>query len=912
MASAFATVIVMSFVGDVSVHRAAAADVEITANTPSVNLDTFVGSTAHVANGVTVGPGLPAISATSQAWFLTNDGTVTGGSTIKFLPGGTITNNAGKTISGTATAITFGDLVSGNPVGGPGTVNNYGTITGGVEGVTMWFGGTVNNYFGGTIQTATGLNAVSIGQGASRTLFNAGTIAATRTAGFSTGVLIQGGPAAFTNTGTGVIFGDFNGVYGSASVAFTSFVNAGVIRSSRGSAAEVWGGGTIVNTGTIENLGNGSNSDSNGILIRNNAAADVTNSGTITGRVNAINFALSGGAAPAATHTLRLQTGSILNGNVVGGSGTDNLILQGTGTESIAKFLNFETLTMNGGDWALTGNGTFSASTTVQSGALRVNGQLTSPVVSVLAGGTLTGAGTVVGNVTNESGGNVQVNSGTLTFDGNYVHQAGALFTVGVTPSTNGALLVSGAGHKATLNGGTVRVLAGAGNYALNTQYTILTAAGGRTGAFDNAISNFTFLDPSLSYDANNVYLTLVRNSVAFAGIGSTPNQISAGGGLENLGLTNPIVEAVLLLTPDQARAAFDSVSGEVHPSLHSQMLGDAVLVRDAIMGRQRQLGEQEREEATTPAAFADEDVAALSYAKKERKTKSGPARPVKVPPRVSAPVWGAWAQAYGNWNRLDGDGNAATLRATHGGAIGGVDVTFANNWRIGLAAGGGRTDAKVDARQSSGTIDSIHFAAYGGGRLGDILLRAGGAYSHHDISTTRTVAMAGFADNLAASYNGNTVQAFGEAAYRLPAGRLVAEAFAGLAHVRVSTDSFVERGGAAALSVSGADTSGTFSTLGLRGQAPFALGSWSMTARGSLGWQHAFDDSAPVSWMSFAASPSPFAIAGVPIATDSLLVEAGFDALLDRNMTLALLYTGRIASDADSHALKASFAVKF
>ena len=161
--------------------NARAADVEITADTPAVNLDAETGSTAHIASGVTVGPSNPAISATLQAWSVTNDGTVTGGNTVKLDQGGTFTNASGASVTGSLTALTFGYKPIGlPPAGGPGTLNNYGTITGGAEGVTMWLGGTVNNYLGGTITTATGLNAVSIGQGTSRTLFNSGTIQATK------------------------------------------------------------------------------------------------------------------------------------------------------------------------------------------------------------------------------------------------------------------------------------------------------------------------------------------------------------------------------------------------------------------------------------------------------------------------------------------------------------------------------------------------------------------------------------------------------------------------------------------------------------------------------------------------------------------------------------------------------------
>lgn len=855
-----------------------AADVEITANTSSVDLDTFTGTTARINSGVTIGPSSPAISATLQAWSLTNNGAVSGGNAVRLNQGGTFLNASGATVTGSLTAMTFGYKPIGlPPAGGPGYLDNYGTIIGGVEGVTMWFGGTVNNYVGGTIKTETGLNAVSIGQGTSRTLFNSGSIQATKTTGFSTGVLIQGGPSAFTNASTGVIFGDYNGVYASASAVFTSFGNAGSISSRRGPAVEATGGGTIVNTGVI------GSTNAEGILIRNNSNADITNSGSISGAVNAISFAAGGGAATAAVHTLRLQTGSALNGNVLGGANTDNLILEGAGAESIAKFQNFEGLTMNGADWTLNGAGAFSTGTTVQAGVLRVNGQLTSPAVDVQSGGALTGSGAVVGNVTNNTGGNVRVDSGTLTFNGNYIHQMGAFFTVGVTPSTNGVLAITGAGHTATINGGTVRVLAGAGNYAPNATYTILTTTGGRTGAFDNVTSNLAFLTPSLAYDPNNVYLTLVRNSVDFAGIGGTPNQMSAGRGVEALGVNNPIVGAALLLTPGEARAAFDSLSGEIHPSLRAVMLDESRLLRDAIVGRMRQDG------------------------------ASGSSKAV-----AGAPAYETWTQAFGNWTRLGGNGNAATARSATGGAVGGVDVTLDHDWRFGVAAGGGGSDIGVAARSSSGAIDTFHVAAYGAGTFGAIGLRAGAAYSRHDVRTNRIVAFRGFADAPHAGYGAGTAQFFGEAAYRLELDRTRAEVFADAAHVGVGNDGFTESGGAAALSVASSTEWATFTTLGTRLRSTiWSTEEWGAAVRGSLGWQHGFNVAGAVSSMafatrSFASSAAPFPIAGASVASDALLIEAGLEGLLAGDMRLSLGYSSRLAAEAGAHAVKGDFILRF
>lgn len=916
---------------------AKAADVEIPNSSNGVNLDTFSGSTANVASGVVVtntgtliSTSYPGIYASAQSWILSNAGTITSatspGPAIRFTAGGTI-NNSGSISSTTSHAIilsnggTVNNLATGtisgtgssssfaiNASGSPTTVDNAGTING---QVFITAGGTVTNQSSGTISVAVNNSvAVTVLGGTTRSVTNYGSIQSTG-GGTSTGVEIGSGTGTglLNNVSSGSIFGTFNGVYTGASVVL-DLTNNGTIQANTGSAVEARGGGTITNTGIIENKGLGAAAESNGIYIHNAVTAEIINSGTITGGVNAINFTRAGGIG--ATHTVRLRTGSVLNGNVVGGTGTDNLILEGTGTENITKFSNFETLTMNGVDWTLSGTGTFSTTTTVQSGTLQVNGQLTSPAVGIQSGATLTGSGTVVGDVTNA--GNVRVDSGTLTFNGNYIHQTGAFFIVGVTPSINGLLAITGAGHTATINGGTVSVLAGVGSYALNTQYTILTTTGGRSGTFSSVTSNFAFLDPSLTYDTNNVYLTLTRNSIDFASIGITPNQISAGGGLAALGMSNPIVSAALMLSPDQARAAFDSVSGEIHPSLHSLMIDESQLVRDAILGRQRQDNDQTG--TSRAIAWASEDIddtVTSSYARKARKAKGGPKWPIKAAPPAVAPVYGAWVQGYGNWTRLNGDGNAATLRSSTGGAIGGFDVTLNHNWRFGFAAGGGRTDARVDARLSSGTIDTFHLAAYGGGNIGDILFRTGAAYSHHDVSTSRTITFPGFADNAAAKYDAHTSQIFGEAAYRLNPGLVRSEAFANIAHVRVHSDSFSETGGPAALNVAAADTSTTFTTLGLRAQAPLpAFGSWAVTARGSLGWQHAFDTVPPVSWMAFAASTAPFAVAGVPIATDAALIEAGIDALVRSNTRLSLMYTARLAADASAHAVRANLAVRF
>lgn len=83
-------------------------------------------------------------------------------------------------------------------------------------------------------------------------------------------------------------------------------------------------------------------------------------------------------------------------------------------------------------------------------------------------------------------------------------------------------------------------------------------------------------------------------------------------------------------------------------------------------------------------------------------------------------------------------------------------------------------------------------------------------------------------------------------------------------------------------------------------------------TARGSLGWRHAAGDVTPTSLLAFAGGGSAFGILGVPIAQDSAVVEAGFDVLVARNVSVGLSYVGQAASHAQDHDFKANMTWKF
>ncbi|RDJ21237.1 autotransporter outer membrane beta-barrel domain-containing protein, partial [Bosea caraganae] len=56
----------------------------------------------------------------------------------------------------------------------------------------------------------------------------------------------------------------------------------------------------------------------------------------------------------------------------------------------------------------------------------------------------------------------------------------------------------------------------------------------------------------------------------------------------------------------------------------------------------------------------------------------------------------------------------------------------------------------------------------------------------------------------------------------------------------------------------------------------------------------------------------NPFSVAGIPVARNAALVEAGLDLAISRNATLGLSYAGQLASDVQDHAFKGNLEVRF
>ena len=894
-----------------TVAPALAADVEISSDIHNgYLLDGHSGSTVQVDNGVTLDnttfnficpsgtiPGgytSSALCASTSAWSVTNNGTIGQGG-IYFIAGGNVDNygsissdNAIWIERGYATVVnekgatTTGALVIGNfdslAQATGGSVENWGTMTSGGQTVGVAGSGIVTNHKDALIQGANGGTAVTFVIGTSHVVVNDGTIQSNDGSG-GTGVAADYGD--ITNSSTGQILGAYNGIWANGSGA-TTIKNDGLIEASKaiklyglfGSAIEMDAGGSITNSGTIRAFTSSTTNGDYGIYF--SGAGSITNTGTIESTDGGMAIKFNGNKE----HTLTLGTGSVLVGAVQGGSGTDHLILQGTGSETLDQFAGFETLDMQGTHWTLTNSGTIATSTSVSDGILSVNGTLTTPALTIANGGTLGGGGTVAGAVEVSAGGKIAPGNsiGTLTVAA-ATYDANSTFEVQVDPTSADELVVTAT---ATIDpSATVSVLAGSGTYSDGHSYLILNA-GTRNGTFGGITDDSAFLSFSLDQThANQVWLTVTK-IVNLPDVAETPNQFAAATGIQGQGSGTPLFDAIAMLDADSARAAFDLSSGEIHATTGGALLDDSRFVREAVLDRLDQ-------DWLTSGALGGGGADGVA----------------------AGPTWSAWGQGVGSSANANGDGNAASYSRSLGGFFAGMDARSPGAWALGGAIGYTGTSLSVPDRLSAATITGYHAAVYGQIEVGNLALRLGGAAMSGTISTVREDTFAGFSETLSASYGATVGQAFAEAAYRMHFGGVTFEPYADIAAVNASTGAFSETGGAAALSASAQSHGITFTTIGARASTLIPLGGSAIELSASIGWQHAIGDTTPMAALAFAGG-TPFTVAGVPMARDALKLDARADWRIGSHTSLGIGYSGLIASGAGDHAVTARLTIRF
>lgn len=691
-----------------------------------------------------------------------------------------------------------------------------------------------------------------------------------------------------TSSGWGAQFAVFGGQAGTVTVAgnqaFTGmqFLTNGyqVVAGSNGSLTATNGaGGTLaavrvdagatalisaplVGTGGIQKL------DSGTLVL---AGANTYTGGTT----------VSGGTLMGNTRSLQ---GNILNNASLvfaqGTNGTFNGSLTGTGT----------TTKTGAGTLLLTGNQAFSGAFNVNQGVLEVGnaanpGASLAAQVTVANGAALTGTGTVASLV--NQGTVMPGKGGELNVTGNFTNAASGSLLVDVSGNPTSYLDVGGTANL----GGSLQVVNLAG-FSGSGHYTVVTAAGGVTGKFANTnLSNSAFLNSAVAYGANQVTLSLSRNGTGFAGVALSGNQRGVATALSGPGAPAELTGNILPMSAAQARAAFDSLSGEIHASTASVLIEDSRYVREAVNDRLRQ----------ADCSRQDDPRRTLAPSANQQLTSEG----------CQGQAVG-WIRALGGWGDFDGSSSHASVDRELQGFMLGVDRALDEQWKVGIAAG--YTNSSIDAhqRRSDASVDSYHLSTYLGYQLDAFAARLGVAYSWHDIDTKRDVEVGAYNDRLKAKYKARSAQVFGEVGYAIDAGGIALEPFAGLAYVKYDSDTAHEKGGAGRLEGS-VDQDVTYSTLGLRAGKRIELANGTaITPRASLGWRHAFGDTKPDADLRFIEGGAGFSASGVPIAKDAAVVEAGLDLAVGESGKLGIGYSGQLSNDARDHGVTVSFSMGF
>ncbi|ENW5164324.1 autotransporter domain-containing protein [Serratia marcescens] len=484
-------------------------------------------------------------------------------------------------------------------------------------------------------------------------------------------------------------------------------------------------------------------------------------------------------------------------------------------------------------------------------------------------------------------------------------------------------------------------------SYKTGQSYRILTSDGGIDGQFAAAVSKSAFLDVALNHSANAVDLTIAQKDTGgenpggenpggenpggenpggenpggenpggenpggenpggenpggenpggenpgsgkpgiFQTVAESGNQWNTAGALSTLTQSGPslaLYNSLLLLSAPEAREAFNQLSGEVYPSMQSNLIAGSTQLFNVL--NQRMLRLFDNDSLPIPPL-------AMSLVQPAQAQNSG-----------------VWGQTFSSWGKNSGNGNVGKLDGNTTGFLLGADRKLADhNVRIGGYFGYSRGDYDVDSRRSKADTDNYHLGLYAAGQLDAFSLRGALGYTWHKIEGKRNVDFSGFSDRLKSDYDANSLLAFTEAGYRFGQPEMNVEPFINLSYIRLHTDSFQESGGAAALSVRNETMNTFYSTLGVRGVTELPK---NVSLYGSLGWQHAYGDKNTSSRMAFAGSDA-FVTQGQAVDDNVMVGDIGVSVKLSRAATLDVGYQGQFGADTRVNSVNANLRWSF
>jgi len=904
-----------------------AGSATITNNNDLLFFDTSTAGSAAITNNAggtvdfsfTIGPnGDNRISAGSIAgagdYVLGGNELTVGGNNLSTTVSGVIADGGAsggtgaslvKTGTGTLTLTGTNTYAGGTTFAG-GTVSvssdaNLGDAAGGLifNGGALQISGTTFNTTARTINLGAGGGTFDIADAANNFILSQN---------LSGGALTKSGAGTLTLTGTesfsgatvsaGTLVFDANSTAGNAVITNTSQLTFATNATA--------GNATITNTSQLNFYGY--STAGNAVIINSgNVLFDGDSTPDNAQLINTASTAVINFFTPGLNSDGKLSAGSIAgNGRFDLNSteltvGSNNLSTTVTGVITGAgQFTGTSLIKVGTGTLNLAGINTYTGATIVDGGVLRVDGSIaTSSSVTVNANAALMGTGTVSSTTINSGGALLGGNgaAGTsLAISGSLAFQSGAYYLVQVNPATASSVNVSGT---ATLGGATVNAVFASGSYVAK-QYTILTA-GSVSGTFgslanSNLPSNF---HTELSYDGTHAYLNLILNFVAPPGHGLSGNQQSVG---------NAIIDSfnrnggISLVYSGLTSAGLTQASGETAAGSQAttfQAMGQFMGLLTDPSGAGRDTG--------SPAAPAYADSAPAGAA------RDAFAMLAKVPPaKTFEQRWSVWASGFGGSQTTDGNtaqgSNNTTSRLF--GTAAGAEYWFSPETLAGFALVGGGTSFSVTGG-GTGRSDLFQAGAYVRHTNGASYITAALAYGWQDVTTDRTVTLAGV-DRLRAEFNANAWTGRVEGGYRFVAPWIGGIGLTPYAAGQFTTfnlpayaETVVSGSNAFALAYAAKSETDTRSELGLRADKSFAMQNAVLTLRGRAAWAHDFNPDRSVAATFQALPGASFVVNGARAASESALTTASAEMKWLNGWSASASFESEFSSVTRSYAGK-------
>ncbi|MGL9618812.1 autotransporter domain-containing protein [Bradyrhizobium sp. U531] len=546
------------------------------------------------------------------------------------------------------------------------------------------------------------------------------------------------------------------------------------------------------------------------------------------------------------------------------------------------------------GTLILSGANTYTGTTTVNGGILRVDGDISQSILTTVnAGGALFGAG-IVGNTVIATGGIYAPGDGgpgsSMQVLGDLTFQAGSVYVVQVGSGSSAShAVVNG---NVTLDG-TVGVALYPGA-AVKKHYSIMEFFGTPTGNFSGVAAPGGLIGTT-SIGSNDVFLDFALDYGAKYAL--NVNQKNVATTLQNFFNANGFLQAEFAgLGP----SGLTQASGE--PGTGAQQTTFNAM--NLFLGLLTDVFNSGRSGAPGATPFASDTNA---RGKNAREAFASIDR--KAPAATFEQRWDVWAAGFGGSQTTDGNagiGSNNTTSSVYGTAVG-LDYRFSPSTVAGFALAGGGTGFNVNGL-GWGRSDLFQAGAFLRHTAGPAYVTAALAYGWQDVTTNRVVTAAGY-DQLRAQFNANALSGRIEGGYRYAMQWAGVTPYAALQATLFSLPAYAESAvvgsNVFALNYAAKDATSTRTELGLRADRSFAAAGGLLTLRGRLAWAHDYNPDRAAAAVFQTLPGSAFVVNGAAQARDSALTTASAQMNWMNGWSASATFEGEFSNVTRSYAGK-------